>query len=122
YVQPLSHPVTNTFCYYDNTMFFTTLMTSLQAINHSFKIMWVFRYNNTLCPASKTGIKCSITCISTHYFNNISSLMGCWSISNFVNCIYDCIQCCVESNCIIHNCNIIIYSSWNPYAWNTCLS
>ena len=88
-------------------MFFTVFISSFDACYDIFKFEAFFRDDDFVSTCCNTCPKSDITCVTSHYFNNESTTVTWWCITNLIDCIHCSCYCTVKSDCKVSTHDIV---------------
>ena len=115
--------MSDTFCVNDDVMFLAHLTLLDDVVDQCLLVIIVSLWEqNVFCSVGNTTPKCNVTCMSTHNFDNTTSLMRRRSISNLIDCFHCSIYCCIKTDGVICTCNIKVNGSLNADCIDTLSS
>ena len=93
--------MSDSLCIDDNMMLLSTFSIIDNVIDDLLLIIIIlFRDQNIFCTVGNTAPQCNVSCITSHNLNDAAALMGCGSITYFINGLHGCINCRIKSDSV----------------------
>ena len=107
----------------DDVMFLSCFTACDDVVDQFLLVVVVFlRDQNVLCTVCDTAPHSKVSCITSHNLDDTASLMRSRSITNFVDCFHSCVNCCIESDCILCTSDIQVNCTRNTDSVDTKIS